>query len=281
MAANIVSPAQNGRFYYGCAGAAGAAGLLAGLAIVFWFPALASWWPSDLVRVYHAMPYVMRFGVTSVADIPLVAYATLTLSGFVLAFCHPGHSKLPIVAWAVHNQPSPREMVDWILRSWALQLGFLVIIFWRFAFMSKLSSDRLMQIAGICNDVCYLATLVLAAILLRDGWRGVKGVAAPAGNIRIPLIVALSFYLPFQLVWILLSAQQYELPLWGWLLLVPAMVGVLLARLATVGIALCFRCWLGPQGCLRWRGPLALFSGLTVLCIGGNAVIRQILRMLS
>lgn len=35
MAANIVSPAQSGRFYYGCAGAAGAAGLLAGLAIVF------------------------------------------------------------------------------------------------------------------------------------------------------------------------------------------------------------------------------------------------------
>ncbi|MDO1821746.1 hypothetical protein Q2335_25150, partial [Escherichia coli] len=97
MAANIVSPAQSGRFYYGCAGAAG---LLAGLAIVFWFPALASWWPSDLVRVYHAMPHVMRFGVASVADIPLVAYATLTLSGFVLAFCHPGHSKLPIVAWA-------------------------------------------------------------------------------------------------------------------------------------------------------------------------------------
>ncbi|GKL38693.1 hypothetical protein NUBL13453_15630 [Klebsiella pneumoniae] len=39
MAANIVSPAQSGRFYYGCAGAAG---LLAGLAIVFWFPALAA-----------------------------------------------------------------------------------------------------------------------------------------------------------------------------------------------------------------------------------------------
>ena len=91
MAANIVSPAQSGRFYMaappGCWRAA----------IVFWFPA-ASWWPSDLVRVYHAMPYVMRFGVASVADIPLVAYATLTLSGFVLAFCHPGHSKLPIVA---------------------------------------------------------------------------------------------------------------------------------------------------------------------------------------
>lgn len=39
MAANIVSPAQSGRFYYGCAGAAG---LLAGTAIVFWFPA----WPA-------------------------------------------------------------------------------------------------------------------------------------------------------------------------------------------------------------------------------------------
>jgi hypothetical protein len=83
-----------------------------------------------------------------------------------------------------------------------------VIIFWRFAFMGKLSSDRLMQIVGIFNDVCYLATLVLAGILLRDGWRDFQGVAAPAGNIRIPLIFALSFYLPFQLVWILLSAQQ-------------------------------------------------------------------------
>lgn len=102
MAANIVSPAQSGRFYYGCAGAAG---LLAGLAIVFWFPVTASWWPSDLVRVYHAMPYVMRFGVASVADIPLVAYATLTLSGFVLAFCHPGHSKLPIVAGLCITSP--------------------------------------------------------------------------------------------------------------------------------------------------------------------------------
>lgn len=38
MAANIVSSAPSGRFYYGCAGAAG---LLAGLAIVYWFPALA------------------------------------------------------------------------------------------------------------------------------------------------------------------------------------------------------------------------------------------------
>lgn len=278
MAANIVSSAPSGRFYYGCAGAAG---LLAGLAIVYWFPALASWWPSDLVRVYHAMSYVMGFGVSRIGDIPLVAYATLTLSGFVMAFCHPGHSKLPIVAWAVHNQPSPREMVDWILRSWVLQFGFLVIIFWRFAFMGKLTSYRLMQFVGIFNDVCYLATLVLAGILLRDSWRDFQGVSAPASNIRIPLIFALSFYLPFQLVWILLSAQQFELPLWGWLLLVPAMVGVLLARLATVGIALCFRRWLGPQGCLRWRGPLALFSGLTVLCIGGNVVIRQILNMIK
>lgn len=94
MAANIVSPAQSGRFYYGCAGAAG---LLAGLAIVFWFPALASWWPSDLVRVYHAMPYIMRFGVASVADIPLVAYATLTLSGFVLAFVIPVIVNCPLL----------------------------------------------------------------------------------------------------------------------------------------------------------------------------------------
>ncbi len=37
----------------------------------------------------------------------------------------------------------------------------------------------------------------------------------------------------------------------------------------------------GAAGAVRWRGPLALFSGLTVLCIGGNAVIRQILNMIK
>ena len=58
MAANIVSPAQSGRFYYGCA-----AGLLAGPAIVFWFPA------RQLVAVRsgaclprHAVCYAIRGG---------------------------------------------------------------------------------------------------------------------------------------------------------------------------------------------------------------------------
>ena len=121
-------------------------------------------------------------------------------------------------------------MVDWILRSWVLQFGFLAIIFWRFAFMGKLSSDRLMQIVGIFNDVCYLATLVLAGILLRDGWRDFQGVAAPAGeyshsaDLCPEFLSAVSAGMDFYS-----SAQQYELPLWGWLLLVPAMVGVLLA----------------------------------------------------
>lgn len=61
MAANIVSPAQSGRFYYGCAGAAGAAGLLAGLAIVFWFPSLASWWPSGLYSL-NIKPVTYKYG---------------------------------------------------------------------------------------------------------------------------------------------------------------------------------------------------------------------------
>ncbi len=61
MAANIVSPAQSGRFYYGCAGAAG---LLAGPAIVFWFSS-----PGQLVAVRsgaclprHAVCYAIRGG---------------------------------------------------------------------------------------------------------------------------------------------------------------------------------------------------------------------------
>ena len=277
MAANIVSPAQSGRFYYGCAGAAG---LLAARRSYSGFQ------PRQLVAVRsgaclprHAVCYAIRGGECRGYSAGGLRHPNAV--GLRAGLCHPGHSKLPIVAWAVHNQPSPREMVDWILRSWVLQFGFLVIIFWRFAFMGKLSSDRLMQIVGIFNDVCYLATLVLAGILLRDGWRDFQGVAAPAGNIRIPLIFALSFICRFSWYGFYSSAQQYELPLWGWLLLVPAMVGVLLARPATVGIALCFRRWLGTQGCLRWRGPLALFSGLTVLCIGGNAVIRQILNMIK
>ncbi len=121
MAANIVSPAQSGRFYYGCAGAAG---LLAGLAIVFWFPALASWWPSGsgacLPR--HAVCYAIRGG--ECRGYSAGGLRHLTLSGFVLAFVIPVTVNCPFVAWAVHNQPSPREMVDWILRSWVLQFRF-------------------------------------------------------------------------------------------------------------------------------------------------------------
>ena len=96
MAANIVSPAQSGRFYYGCMAPPGC------------WRAWRSYsgfqpWPAGgrqiLVRIYHAMPYVMIRG-GEVADIPLVAYATLTLSGFRRPLSS-GHSKLPIVAWAV------------------------------------------------------------------------------------------------------------------------------------------------------------------------------------
>ncbi|STV06824.1 Uncharacterised protein [Klebsiella pneumoniae] len=52
------------------------------------------------------------------------------------------------------------------------------------------------------------------------------------------------------------------------LLLVPAMVGVLLARLATVGIALCFRRWLGTQAVCAGADRWPWFRRLTVLCIG-------------
>lgn len=203
------------------------------------------------------------------------------LLGFVLVFCYFGYSKLFIVVWVVYNQFLLWEMVDWILCSWVLQFGFLVIIFWCFVFMGKLSSDRLMQIVGIFNDVCYLVMLVLVGILLCDGWCDFQGVVVLVGNICILLIFVLSFYLLFQLVWILFSVQQYELLLWGWLLLVLVMVGVLLVRLMVVGIVLCFWCWLGMQGCLCWCGLLVLFSGLMVFCIGGNVVICQIFNMIK
>ncbi|MDP0984033.1 hypothetical protein Q6266_30490, partial [Klebsiella variicola] len=77
---NIVSSSQSVRFYYGCSGDAG---LMSGMAIVYWFPAMASWCPSDLVRVYHAISYFMGVGVSRSVYIQLVAYSTLTLSGFV------------------------------------------------------------------------------------------------------------------------------------------------------------------------------------------------------
>ncbi|VEC01846.1 Uncharacterised protein [Klebsiella pneumoniae] len=58
-------------------------------------------WPAGGRQIWCVSTTLCRMlcdsGWRSVADIPLVAYATLTLSGFVLAFCHPGHSKLPIV----------------------------------------------------------------------------------------------------------------------------------------------------------------------------------------
>lgn len=257
------------------------AGLLVGLSIVYFWPELASWWPAELPRIHSALYHPIGLGQSSVESIPFAVYGQLLIAGFVLAFLHPGHSKMPIVAWILHNQPSRRHFFSWIVRSWILQCGFFIIIFWRIGFMRDLPVDMLLRFVSIFNYICYFATLVLGLTLARDAWRLVKTPEIPVSNLQIPLIFALGFYLPSQVVWLLLSASEYDHVLLGWLLFVPVMVGVLLSRLATGGIACLIRHMVGDTWGLKWRAHFALFNGVAILCMAINTAVRIVSSLLN
>lgn len=260
---------------------AAGSGLLLGLAIVFFWPELASWWPEDLPRIYSTLYFLIGMGQTSIDTLPLAMYGKLLVAGFVLAFLHPGYSKIPLFAWMLHNQPSARQFFDWIVRSWILQGGFIVIVFWRIGFTQNLSHEVLLRFVAAFNYVCYFATLVLGVLLVRDAlcWR--KSAEGPRSNIRLPLIFALSFYMPSQIVWLLLGAREHDLILTGWLLFVPTMIGVLLARLATGGIACLLHQWLGEARCQKGWRYFALFNGMAVLAMVTNTFIRILLSLLQ
>ncbi|QLO35810.1 hypothetical protein HV213_08195 [Klebsiella sp. RHBSTW-00484] len=251
-----------------------AAGLLVGLTIIYFWPELASWWPEDLPRIYSISYRLIGLGQTGIETLPLAVYGKLLVAGFVLAFLHPGHSKMPIVAWMLHNQPSGRDFFGWIARSWILQCGFLIIIFWRIGFMRDLPTDTLLRFVSFFNYICYFATLMLGLTLVRDAWRLVKTPEMSLSNLRLPLIFALGFYLPSQVVWLLLNAIHDYHALLGWLLFAPVMIGILLARLATGGIACMIRHWVGEAGCQKWRAHFALFNGVVLLCIVTNTFVR-------
>nr|WP_287858992.1 hypothetical protein [Klebsiella sp.] len=251
-----------------------AAGLLVGLTIIYFWPELASWWPGDLPRIYSTLYRLIGLGQTGIETLPLAVYGQLLIAGFVLAFLHPGHSKMPIVAWMLHNQPSRRHFFSWIVRSWILQCGFLIIIFWRIGFMRDLPTDTLLRFVSIFNYICYLATLVLGLMLVRDAWRLVKTPEIPVSNLQLPLIFALAFYLPFHIVLLLHGARENDYVQLGWLLFVPVMVGVLLSRLVTGWIACLIRHWVGEAGCQKWRAHFALFNGVAILCMAINTAVR-------
>ncbi|MEB6378707.1 hypothetical protein MXM41_07135 [Leclercia adecarboxylata] len=253
---------------------AAAAGLLMGLVIIFFWPELASWWPEDLPRIYSTLYFLIGTGQTGPDTIPLAIYGKLVMAGFVLAFMHPGHGKIPLVAWMLHNQPTSKQFFDWIVRSWILQCGFFVIIFWRIGFTQNLSHEVLLRFVAVFNYVCYFATLILGVLLVRDALCRRESADRPASNIRLPLIFALGFYLPSQVVWLLLGAREYDLTLTGWLLFVPTAVGMLLARLATGGVACLLRQQLGGVRCQRGWRYFALFNGVAVLAMVTNAFIR-------
>lgn len=257
------------------------AGLLTGLVIIFSWPKMANWWPGDLIRIYQAMPNAIGLWGTQVGNIPAMFYGELLLAGFVLGLCNPGFCKLPIIAWALHNDPAPRTLFNWLLRGWGLQCGFLVLVFCRLGFLAKVSLDTLLWYSAFFNYICYIATLVVALLLVSDGWRLTRNSAIQPRNLQLPLIFALGFYLPGQISWMVIIGWEYDDALLQWLLLAPVMVGILCAYFATGAIAYGVRHLVGEAGCRTWRGHIALFIGMVVLCIAVNTIVRIVIRLVS
>lgn len=262
-------------------GLSAAAGLLVGLSIVYFWPELASWWPAGLPRIHNALYQLIGQGQSSVESVPFAVYGQLLIAGFVLAFLHPGHSKMPIVAWMLHNQPSRRHFLSWIVRSWILQCGFLIIIFCYMGFIDAVSVHALLRFTSFFNYVCYFATLILGLTLVRDAWQRVKTPEIALSNLQMPLILALGFYLPFQIVLLLHGACENDYIQLGWLLFVPVMLGILLSRLATGAIACLIRQMVGYSRCQKWCAHFALFNGVAILCMAINTAVRIVSSLLN
>ncbi|WP_142475434.1 hypothetical protein [Klebsiella oxytoca] len=214
-------------------------------------------------------------------SVPFAVHGQLLIAGFVLVFFHPGHGKMPLVAWMLHNHPTRRHFFVWIVRNWRPQCGFFIIIFWRVGFMQDIPRDTLLRFISIFNYICYFATLILGLTLVHDAWRLVKTPEIPISNLRLPLIFALGFYLPFQIVLLLHGASENDYVPLGWLLFAPVMVGILLSRLATGGIACLIRRLVGEAGGQKWRAHFALFNGVAILCMAINTAVRIVSSLLN
>ncbi len=258
---------------------AGIAGLLVGLAIVWFWRDFANWWAIEPYR--SGLTYAMMWGDIGWDLVSPVVFGQLVIVGFLHTLMLPGQGKLPIFACLLHNQPQNRTFFSWILRAWGLKCGMLAVVFCNVLFLKYVSFTTLNLYISIINGIGYLITILLALLLVRDAWRLSRSSSTSLSQLRLPLVLVLGFQFPWYAVFALHSAREYEHMLLGWSMVAAMMTGILLAYLVTAWLALVVRNMLGEAACQARRGQFALFSAMVMLCVTGKILFIFALQILK
>ncbi len=118
----------------------GIAGLLAGGAILYFWP---QWNRTWLSLVPAPVSVYTRFLGVTLEDVPLVTYCHQALLGFLMVLLAPGYGKSTLAAWMMHNPASSRRWPGEVFRAWVTKFGLLVIVFCNLFFLSRVPSGTL------------------------------------------------------------------------------------------------------------------------------------------
>ena len=249
----------------------GIAGLLAGGAILYFWP---QWNRTWLSLVPAPVSVYTRFLGVTLEEVPLITYGHQALLGFLMVLLAPGYGKSTLAAWMMHNPASSRRWPGEVLRAWGIKFGLLIIVFCNLFFLSRVGSGTLALYIFILQHVSVAAAVASGVLLLRDARRLARTFDAQLADLRLLVILTLGFQtiLPAQIA--LMSARGVNTPL-GWYIVIAQMAGVLLAFMLVGGLVAALRSLLGEERCRAWRGDMALFNGIVTLCVTGFLIYNM------
>ena len=188
----------------------GIAGLLAGGAILYFWP---QWNRTWLSLVPAPVSVYTRFLGVTLEDVPLVTYCHQALLGFLMVLLAPGYGKSTLAAWMMHNPASSRRWPGEVFRAWVTKFGLLVIVFCNLFFLSRVPSGTLALYIFILQHISVAAAVASGVLLLRDARRLARTFDAQLADLRLLMILTLGFQtiLPAQIA--LMSARGVNTPL--------------------------------------------------------------------
>ncbi len=157
----------------------GIAGLLAGGAILYFWP---QWNRTWLSLVPAPVSVYTRFLGVTLEDVPLVTYCHQALLGFLMVLLAPGYGKSTLAAWMMHNPASSRRWPGEVFRAWVTKFGLLVIVFCNLFFLSRVPSGTLALYIFILQHISVAAAVASGVLLLRDARRLARSAGGPASS---------------------------------------------------------------------------------------------------
>lgn len=244
----------------------GVGGLIVGFMMLYFFKEWSFWLPG--ITLSKITTYANQMHIEGNSLLPITVYVDLLFSTFLLVLFQPGYPQAPIVAWVLHNKPSAKNIIIYILLAWMLSLLIQGIL-------------MLLPIITLVKSIVYiLALLTIVRMLVTDAWRQSQALSYPLNQLR-PAVIAI---IALQSIWpvkaTLIFADLYDNIGLRLMLPVAIMIGVLLAYLTTAGLAWLTRLVIGENNLRAWRGQFALFNGIIILCVAGRYLFHLVSRFM-